>query len=130
MNPAAESALPVLVFDGDCGFCTTSVNFMQKRLPSFPSKTQFQWTDLPELGLTAKLASSRVWLVTADGKFGGAAAVAAILRSQPYAGLRFLGWLGTVPPWSWAAELAYRLVARYRHKLPGGTPACAVRSAS
>ncbi len=30
------------------------------------------------------------------------------------------------PPVSWVAPLGYRLVARYRHRLPGGTPACKV----
>jgi predicted DCC family thiol-disulfide oxidoreductase YuxK len=29
-----------------------------------------------------------------------------------------------VPPFSWLSALSYRLVAKYRHKLPGGTPAC------
>jgi predicted DCC family thiol-disulfide oxidoreductase YuxK len=129
MSSASQTPLPVLVFDGDCGFCTTAVNFMKERLPGFPATIPFQWADLPALGLTTKLASSRVWFVTTEGKFGGAAAMAAILRTQPNGALRFLGWLGTVPPWSWAAELGYRLVARYRHKLPGGTPACAMRPA-
>jgi predicted DCC family thiol-disulfide oxidoreductase YuxK len=39
-------------------------------------------------------------------------------------GWRFAGWLGTAPPWSWLSELGYALVARYRHRLPGGTPPC------
>jgi hypothetical protein len=33
------------------------------------------------------------------------------------------------PPFSIAAAIGYRLVARYRYLLPGGTPACAVRPA-
>jgi predicted DCC family thiol-disulfide oxidoreductase YuxK len=34
------------------------------------------------------------------------------------------GWVLLVPPVSWVAPLGYRLVARYRYRLPGGTPAC------
>lgn len=95
-----------------------------------PATVPFQWADLSRFGITEEQARSRVWLVTGGRQFGGAAAVAAILRGQPNPLLRLLGWLGTVPPWSWAAEAGYRLVARYRYRLPGGTPACRLPSAS
>jgi len=39
---------------------------------------------------------------------------------------RFLGHLLVTPPFSWVAAVGYALVARYRHLLPGGTPACAL----
>ena len=39
---------------------------------------------------------------------------------------RVAGHLLLVPPISWVAALVYALVARYRHKLPGGTVACRV----
>ena len=51
-------------------------------------------------------------------------AVSALLRSQPRFGLRLLGWLIATPPWSWLAAAGYDFVARFRHRLPGGTPAC------
>ena len=39
--------------------------------------------------------------------------------------------LGTIrpiqPPLRWLAPYLYRLIARNRHRLPGGTPACAIR---
>ncbi|TFC31746.1 DUF393 domain-containing protein [Cryobacterium sp. TMT2-18-3] len=118
---------PLLIFDGDCAFCTTSVNTMRRLITGMPTSSPYQWTDLASYALTTKEAQSRVWLVVDDHRFGGAAAVAALLRHQPNALLRVLGWLGTVPPWSWAAEVGYRLVARYRHRLPGGTPACRMK---
>jgi hypothetical protein len=37
-----------------------------------------------------------------------------------------IGWLIQVPPISLLAAVGYRLVAKYRDKLPGGTPACKV----
>ena len=119
-----------LIFDGDCGFCTTAVLWLQRTLPHVPATAPFQWTDLAAFGLTEQQARSRVWFVAGSRRYGGGAAVAAVLRGQPVPALRVLGWLATVPPWSWAAEAGYSLVARYRYRLPGGTPACRMRSAT
>jgi predicted DCC family thiol-disulfide oxidoreductase YuxK len=116
----------LLIFDGDCGFCTTAVDWLARTLPAMPPASPYQWIELEPFGLTESDASAMVWLVTDGRHYGGATAVAALLRHQPSPVLRFLGWLGTVPPWSFGAELAYRLVARYRYRLPGGTPACRV----
>ncbi|MDY7527046.1 MULTISPECIES: DUF393 domain-containing protein [unclassified Cryobacterium] len=130
MDAATRARATLLVFDGDCAFCTTAVGWMRRLLPVMPDAAPYQWTDLPAYGLTEADARSRVWLVDPAGvRFGGAAAVSALLRHQPTPGLRFLGWLGTVPPWSWAAEAGYRVVARNRHRLPGGTPACRMKPA-
>ena len=119
-----------LIFDGDCGFCTTAVLWLQRTLPRVPAVAPFQWTDLAAFGLTEQQARSRVWFITGSRRYGGAAAVAAVLRGQPVPALRALGWLGTVPPWSWAAAAGYSLVARFRYRLPGGTPACRMPSAT
>jgi predicted DCC family thiol-disulfide oxidoreductase YuxK len=50
--------------------------------------------------------------------------VTAMLRHQPDASYRFLGWILQAPPLSWLADAAYAILARLRHVLPGGTPAC------
>jgi predicted DCC family thiol-disulfide oxidoreductase YuxK len=89
-----------------------------------PETAPYQWTDLTVYGLSLDDAQSRVWLAEGGRLYGGGAAVAALLRHQPAAWLRFLGWLGSAWPWSIVAEAAYRIVARYRYRLPGGTPAC------
>jgi len=39
---------------------------------------------------------------------------------------RPLAFLARTPPFSWIASLAYRWIARNRHRLPGGTPACSM----
>jgi len=119
-----------LIFDGDCGFCTTAVRWLERTMPRVPTTAPFQWTDLAAFGLTEEEARSRVWFVTGGRRYGGAGAVAALLRGQPIPALRVLGWLATVPPWSWAAAAGYRLVARYRYRLPGGTPACRMPAAA
>ena len=120
----------VLIFDGDCGFCTTAVEWMKRSLPVMPTAVPFQWADLESYGLSLSDAQSRVWLVTDRRQYSGAGAVAAILRQQPMGALRFLGWLGIAPGWAMLADAAYALVARYRYRLPGGTPACRMPSAS
>ena len=127
-SPAERPA--TLIFDGDCGFCTTAVRWLERTLPKVPATLPFQWADLPAFGLTEAEARSKVWFVSGGRRYGGAGAVAALLRGQPIPALRLLGWLGTVPPWSWAAAAGYRLVARYRYRLPGGTPACRMPGAA
>ncbi len=127
-NPLSKPAKePLLIFDGDCGFCTTSVDWLRRALPAMPPAEPYQWTDLEAYGLTRAEASSRVWMVVAGTRYGGHLALSALLRHQPSAAWRFAGWMLATPPFSIAAAIGYRLVARYRSLLPGGTPACAVR---
>ena len=116
--------MPWVVFDGDCGFCTTAVNWLEHALPVFPPATPFQWADLEALGLTEAEARERVWLVTPDHQYGGHLAVSAMLRRQPSIGWRLLGWFMVAPVVSAFFAVGYALVARYRYRLPGGTPAC------
>ncbi|HEY5223589.1 MAG TPA: DCC1-like thiol-disulfide oxidoreductase family protein [Microbacteriaceae bacterium] len=117
----------MVIFDGDCGFCTSAIDWMQNRLPAFPSAIPYQWAPLDTYGLSVQEARERVWFVSATRLYSGHRAVAAILCRQPVAVLRTIGWLGTVAPWSWAAAIGYALVARYRYLLPGGTPACQLK---
>lgn len=115
----------MLVFDGDCAFCTTWVDRLRGRLPVFPEAQPWQWLDVGELGLSATDVRDSAWLVTAEARHGGHRAFTRLLIAQPRAGLRFAGHLLETPPFSWIAALGYRVIARYRHALPGGTPACA-----
>ncbi|GAB3657133.1 hypothetical protein GCM10027589_17030 [Actinocorallia lasiicapitis] len=118
---------PLLVFDGDCGFCTTSVTFLEKHLDPDADVVAWQFTDLDALGTTAERAAHELLWIRPDGRiFGGAQAVAALLRAQG----RFwwpVGGVLAVPPVRWLAHGLYRLIANNRHRLPGGTPLCAIR---
>ena len=117
---------PILLYDGDCGFCTTSARFIERRIPTGAEITPYQFADLQALGTTAeRTAHEVVWVARTGRTYGGAQAIARLLMDA--GGLwRILGAIGTLPPISWLAAGVYRLVSKNRHRLPGGTPACAL----
>jgi predicted DCC family thiol-disulfide oxidoreductase YuxK len=118
-------ARPILLFDGDCGFCTTSVRFIERHIPSKAEILAYQFADLDALGTTADRASREVLWVEGDRVRGGAQAVAALLIDA--GGLwRPLGLVIRVPPFRWIAAGVYHLITVNRFRLPGGTPACAL----
>jgi predicted DCC family thiol-disulfide oxidoreductase YuxK len=117
---------PVLLYDGDCSFCTLSARWVERRLPVVPDLQPWQQADLAGLGVAEAEAMHSVQWVEPSGRVtSGAAAVARLLVSNGGA-WAVLGRLMLVPPISWAAALAYRLVATFRGRLPGVTPACAL----
>lgn len=120
---------PTLVFDGECGFCTSAVGWIPRLHLSAPLVVPWQRADLPALGLTPEQCEQALQWVAADGTTSsGAAAVARLLISS--GGLwRPLGALMLLPPLSLVAQRVYRLVADNRSRLPGGTPACALPAA-
>ena len=120
------SKTAVLIFDGDCGFCTTSANYIKTNSSSPIEIQPWQWADLSDFGLTEAEASAKVQMVVDGEVFAGHAAFATILRLQKQWWFKLLGAILVIPPFNWGARLGYFYVAKYRHKLPGGTPACAL----
>lgn len=120
---------PVLIYDGDCAFCTSSVVFAERRLRPRCEITPWQFADLESLGVTRERAEYELLWTTPNGSvYGGAQAVAKLLLSS--GGVwSVLGALLTLPPARWLAHGVYRLVANHRDRMPGGTPACAVPAA-
>jgi predicted DCC family thiol-disulfide oxidoreductase YuxK len=114
---------PVIVFDGDCGFCTSSVQVLERIGPD-AEIVPWQLADLAGLGLTEEQAADALQCVQVDGTVrSGHEAVAAALESAGWV-WRIVGRALTQPGISWIAAKVYRLVAANRHRLPGGTPAC------
>lgn len=114
---------PVLIYDGDCGFCTRSVR-LAVRLPVRMRVQPWQEADLPALNVTeARAAHEVLWIDRSGRVFGGAAAVAELLRSSS-APWPLLGGLMSAPLLRTLADRLYRWVADHRHRLPGATPAC------
>ena len=115
---------PILIFDGDCGFCTSASNFCKTHSKTLIDIIPWQYARLSDYGLTEKQASSKVYFVDSTGSYAGHAAFARLLQLQASRFLKFVGHLIVLWPFSIVARVGYWLVARYRHKLPGGTPAC------
>jgi predicted DCC family thiol-disulfide oxidoreductase YuxK len=126
----AVRAVPVFLFDGDCAFCSSCARFIERRIPTSATVEAWQLTDLAALGVTeAEAAAAVVWVPAGGGGHGGhVAGPIAIARLLQDAGSswRPLGWLLEHPPVRWVGWPLYRLIARNRHRLPGGTAACAV----
>jgi predicted DCC family thiol-disulfide oxidoreductase YuxK len=123
MTPATG----LLIFDGDCGFCTSSAEWVSRSWPPGPETAAWQHLGdkrLAELGLTTREAQDAAWWVDGAGrKFRGHRAMAkSLLAARGWK--RAAGALIDVPPGSWVAAAAYPLITRYRYHLPGGTPAC------
>jgi predicted DCC family thiol-disulfide oxidoreductase YuxK len=129
-TPPTSRAEPWVLFDGDCGFCTSSAGWVARCLarPGHADVRLVPWqrTDLLALGTTSARAQQEVLWVAPDGTVsGGASAVAAWLRysGQPWATVGKMMDLRGVRS---VAARAYRFLAEHRATLPGGTPACAL----
>ena len=117
----------VLIFDGDCGFCTTVANWVAARWSGDARVVPWQrltGDELVALSLTREDVLAAVWWIDADGRrwrahLGIARALIAGSGWSAAVGRALL-----VPPLRWIAAAGYPLVARWRHRLPGGTPAC------
>ena len=115
-----------LIYDGDCGFCTRWVKWAEKRLPASVAITSSTSIDLAPFGVTSKEAAAAAWWIDPDGrKRRGHEAIAKVLTEFGGA-WRGLGILLVTPPVSWCAAGGYALVARFRSRLPGGSPTCRV----
>jgi predicted DCC family thiol-disulfide oxidoreductase YuxK len=124
-QPGADR--PVFLYDGDCAFCTSCARFIERHIPTAAEVTPWQFADLEALGVTQDDAEASVqWIDPGAGRRLNAAGPAAIARLLVDAGSywRPLGWLLDRRPVRWIAGPAYRLIARNRHRLPGGTAAC------
>jgi predicted DCC family thiol-disulfide oxidoreductase YuxK len=115
-------ATGTLVYDGDCGFCTASAEWVARRGDC--AVLPWQRLDLDAVGLSVDdVTSAAYWLEEAGGTRRGARAIAAALRTCGPA-YRLLGRAIDLRPVRPVAAWVYGLVARYRYKLPGGTNAC------
>ncbi|HZU73140.1 MAG TPA: DCC1-like thiol-disulfide oxidoreductase family protein [Acidimicrobiales bacterium] len=125
MEPEGRGAL--LIFDGDCGFCTSAVTWVSRHWR--PGADAVPWQRLSEaklasIGLSVADAGAAAWWVDPDLRLQrGHLAIAKALE-QGRGWRRVAGGLVMRPPLRWLAAAVYPLVVRWRHRLPGGTPAC------
>ncbi|MFG2682031.1 thiol-disulfide oxidoreductase DCC family protein [Streptomyces sp. NPDC048392] len=120
---------PVLIYDGDCGFCTTAVRVIERRARPRCEIVPWQQADLGAFGVTRERAQHEVlWATPIGTVYGGADAVAKLLLSAGGA-WSVLGAALRLLPARWAGHAVYRLVANNRSWLPGATEACSLPGA-
>jgi predicted DCC family thiol-disulfide oxidoreductase YuxK len=118
----------VFLYDGDCAFCTKAARFLERRVRTTAKVTPWQWANLDGLGVSQADAEAAVIWVEENFRQDGPDAIAVLLRRAQWH-WRPIGWLLSFKLVSKAAWPVYRVVARNRHKLPGGTAACSLPQA-
>src|SRR5580700_4961455 len=113
MVPSSEIAL--LVYDGDCGFCSMSAKWIATRWKqpasarAIPSQ-QLDRAQLNLLGLSEHDVATRAWWIDGARRSGGHLAVArGLIAARGSCGV--LGRILLIPPVRQIAALGYRLVA-------------------
>jgi predicted DCC family thiol-disulfide oxidoreductase YuxK len=117
---------PTFVFDGDCSFCTTCADFIERRIPTRARVVAWQFADLELLGLTVEQCEEAVhWVGPTGVTAAGPDAIALLLQDAGRA-WHLAGGVLKLRPVRLAAWPAYRWIAGHRHLLPGGTAACSL----
>lgn len=124
MHRASAIASHVLIYDGDCAFCSLWVTRLRQWLPLFPSVVTSQSINPDDYALSDDDLAHYAWYITEHHQYAGHLAASALLRAQPRFALRLLGHLIATPPLSLLAALTYSFISRFRHRLPGGTASC------
>ena len=121
------TAKDVLIFDGDCGFCTVAARWAEKGFER--GEVAIAWQTIGAdgigvIGLTLDDVRSAAWWINAKGeRERGHRAVGEALKAGG-------GWrtaVGTMclsAPTSWLALVVYRAVVKWRYLLPGSTEVC------
>lgn len=120
-------SIPVLLFDGDCAFCSSSARVLKKMTKGNVEILPYQLQNLEKFGVTASACEQAVQFVSVDKISSGHIAIADALLAS-----RSLWWLAGVliklPVVTSLAYLIYEWVSKNRHRLPGGTPACQIKN--
>ncbi len=121
---------PVLLFDGDCAFCSTCARWLTEHVPTPVSLEPWQWTDLEPLGVSVDEVDAAVVLVDVNlHRTHGPEAVAGLLRASTSGAWRAVGRVLGLRPVLVVAWPVYRWIARNRHRMPGGTAQCSLPQA-
>ncbi len=109
-----------MLYDGTCGFCTRQARLAQR--VARPGRVALRSTAEPGvleryLGITPEAANRQLYVheETTGRRYGGAAAVARLVREVPVIGP--VGWLYYAPVLRQVADTLYRIFARNRHRI-------------
>ena len=119
------SAGAKFVYDADCGFCTRFATWVARHVDGRVDVVAGQrLADPAAVGLSLDDIRASSWFITPDGvRLGHDAGVAAALVAAGGA-WRVVGRLLRNPLVAAVARPAYALIARNRHRMPGGSPSC------
>ena len=120
MVPAPERGL--LLYDGECGFCSRSVRLLERiaRRPFNKRPSREVLATLPvEVALT--VSGQMLWLAPDGTIWGGSQALLHALRATGWSWIALVLGNPLIRPFTRAG---YRIVARLRHKF--GAPVCAL----
>jgi predicted DCC family thiol-disulfide oxidoreductase YuxK len=114
-----------LFFDGACGMCTRSRNFLVKM-----NRTGDMWTEplqragtAERLGISAERLMESVWWLDSSGDvYGGAEAANAAVSAALGTAVPLLVY--RVPGMRSLQNAIYRWIAGHRPRFPGATPYC------
>lgn len=121
---------PVFLFDGDCAFCSSSARWLTDHVPTPVAVEPWQFTDLDPLGVPIEEVDVAVVLVDVRlARMAGPEAIAGLLRLSTSGAWRAAGRVLALRPVLAIAWPVYRLIARNRHRMPGGTPQCSLPQA-
>jgi predicted DCC family thiol-disulfide oxidoreductase YuxK len=125
--PVPAVARPTYLVDGRCGFCMTWMARVQRLFPGTFDAVSLYEFDLPSVGLDLADAEREGHFLVPTGDRllirSGSQSWAGILLEQR-APARWIGVLMEHQPVRALADVVYSMVARNRHRLPGGTPLC------
>ena len=115
----------LLIFDGDCKFCSSSARAFVRMTKNRIAIAPYQRADLAALGLTLAECEQAVQYVADNGTQSGHLAIAqGLIDSKTIWSLA--GYVLKWPVVTSVAFVVYHWVAKNRHRLPGGTPACSI----
>lgn len=89
----------------------------------------FQFLKLGQLGVSLEDARNSVQFLNGNNRYSGARAIGEALVAARTV-WSIAGWIIKAPVVLSFAELVYLLIAKNRHRLPGGTPACELKPKS
>jgi predicted DCC family thiol-disulfide oxidoreductase YuxK len=108
----------VIIYDGECGFCKECVRWVEKK--TVITALPFQSADLARYGLAYERCSKEVVVVINGKVFGGASAVAKLLRASGYKKIATLltlsGALGRTG-YSWVSAHRNSALIRLLHRV-------------
>ena len=123
-----ELIRPIIIYDGDCAFCSSSIRTLQRIIKRAPTMRPYQFTKLEDYGLTLQQCETALQYVATDGSISSGHEAYRQMLKELGGGWKALAILMRTPGYYALANAVYRWVAKNRHRMPGGTPTCSIEN--